>query len=71
MADTTAPVAQCAATPSPDAPQLHARACNALSRCLRELRADDTDYDALAEQMQQATSAIEALRFMATVGQLH
>lgn len=71
MADTTAPVAQSAATSSPDAVQLQASACNALSRCLRELRAADTDYEALAEQMYQAKDAIDALRVMATFGQLH
>lgn len=72
MADTTASVAQCAATPalSPDAVQLHACAHNALSRCLRELRADATDYETLAQQMYQAKDAIETLRVMATFGQL-
>lgn len=67
MANFTAPVAQRAAAPvpTPDAVHLHARANNALSRCLRELHADHTDYEALAQHMYQAKDAIETLRIMA------
>lgn len=67
MADITTPVAQRAATPVPtsDAVHLHAHACNALNRCLRELHAEHTDHEALARHMYQAKDAIEELRVLA------
>lgn len=73
MADFTTPVAQRAATsvPTPDTVHLHASACNALSRCLRELHAEHTDFESVAQHMYQAQDAIETLRILAGFNPLH
>lgn len=73
MADFTAPVAQCVATsvPTLDAVHLHASACNALSRCLRELHAEHPDFESVANQLDQAQSAIVTMLVMADFNPLH
>lgn len=73
MADFTAPVAQRAATsvPTLDAVHLHASACNALSRCLRELHAEHTDLESVANQLDHAQSAIVTMLVMADFNPLH
>lgn len=44
---------------------LHASACNALQRSLRELRNTDTDYDQAATQVKAALDAIATLNLIA------
>lgn len=44
---------------------LHASACNALQRALRELRNTDTDYDHAAVQVKAAFDAIATLNLIA------
>lgn len=45
----------------PDSVGLHAIACNALQRALRELRSADTDYPHAATQAKAALDAIRTL----------
>lgn len=62
MADTLAHVAQDAAASGLDPIQLHAQAMNSLSRIMRELRANSTDYEAVSRHLVRATDALETLR---------
>lgn len=70
MAFSPTPVAQSAA-PSPiDPVQLHAQASNALSRCMRELRANDTSYQAALSHLDEAAGAMRTLSAI-QLNQLH
>lgn len=64
MADTFAPVAQDAVASPLDPIQLHAQAMNSLSRIMRELRANRTDYEAVSSHLARATDALETLRIV-------
>lgn len=52
-------------TPAPADPiHLHAQAMNALSRCLRELRQDRTDYEVAELHLADAADALRTLALL-------
>ncbi len=63
MADSLAPRSALAAS-GIDPIQLHAQAMNSLSRIMRELRADSTDYEAVSCHLARATEALGTLRIV-------
>ena len=63
MADSLAPRSALAAS-GLDPIQLHAQAMNSLSRIMRELRADTTDYEAVNTHLARATEALGTLRIV-------
>lgn len=67
MADTSIKLvhSRTAATP-PDPIQLHAQAMNSLSRCQRELRAEEPCYGAARAHLDLAQQAMTALEVIET-----
>lgn len=63
MADSLAPRSALAAS-GIDPIQLNIQALNSLSRIMRELRSDSTDYEAVNDHLASATEAIETLRIV-------
>lgn len=63
MADSLAPRSTLAAS-GIDPIQLHAQAMNSLSRIMRELRADSTDYEVVNSHLARATEALGTLRIL-------
>lgn len=63
MADSLAPRSTLAAS-GIDPIQLHAQAMNSLSRIMRELRADTTDYEVVNSHLAHATEAPDTLRII-------
>ncbi len=70
MADTFAPVAQDAVASPLDPIQLYSQANNALSRCMREMNAEQISFALVMRHLDAAMNACRALRDLQTA-QLH
>ena len=64
MADSLAPSRSALAASGIDPIQQHTQAMNALSRIMRELCADSTDYEVVNKHLARATQALGTLRII-------